>query len=460
MLAVAGLTLLGALVLPTAAAAGNRVKSAEGEINHSIHEELEALAHFATGNTSNARSELESSEEDLAVAAGQVEKGVAAGEIGGRSAAEVILDLRDAAYEDFLAEDLHNRLSDKQREQHVRFAIRHKRRALEALKKIETTSTGALVVHEDTPPPPPPLVEDGSTLAGNPEPSLGDIAADEETLNEIQKELEKGGAKKSAAGAISNVTVSGQVVSYTVKGYTVSSNRPGPGGSGEVRLGVEEPQPSGQLKVLSTSNPANLLPHTTGTYTFQIGPPATGFAMAVKQGEVLSLDTPGGNYAVFAAHPAALLESSQGTGLEQNPGALWTLTPHPNVELLMRVVIEPSIPLATLEELEKLLHGALNVEHAATRGGGRHLARKLRSALAALEKATGLVGTAKGEGALSDQSASSIDFYLGEAVADIRESGSAKKHPEPKMFAYGSAVLTQDALSRVQTAKSLARKVP
>ena len=293
------------------------MKSAEHALDNAIRDEQQALAYELMGHRQLARSALESAVEDLGFAIEHVEEGLAAGEVPPSVAAESVLDLREAQHEDRTAKRTKNTLSDKVRERHIRLALLHKRRALKTLKQVQTTTTGTTVLHEDTPPPPPPLVEDGSDLTGDPEAILGDIAADSETLNEIEKELlEKRGAKgsaaslfdpflaatrASAASANSNVTANGQVMSYTVKGYAISSNRPGVNGSGEIRLGIEEPQPNGQLKVISTSNPPNLLPHTPGTYTFQIGPPATGFAMPVKVGELLSLDTPGGNYAVFSS---------------------------------------------------------------------------------------------------------------------------------------------------------------
>ena len=70
-----------------------------------------------------------------------------------------------------------------------------------------------------------------------------------------------------------------------------------------------------------------------------------------------------------------------------------------------------------------------------------------------------MVATAKGEAAISEQTEASIDFYVQNAATDIRDVTAVKKGPNPKMFAYGSAVETQEALTRVETAKNLANKV-
>jgi hypothetical protein len=472
----ASVALLAALGSPSLAVAhGDYVKEAEHAIDLAIHDEQLALA-LETKSKKAANSKLEGSEAQLAFAIGDIEKALAAGEIEPTLAAEVVLDLRDAAHEDELAEDLTGKLSAGRRKTHIRLAIAHKRRSRRPLTQIQTTLSGTPVAHEDTPPPTSSPITMGSSLGAAPEPDLGNIAADSETLNRIEKELlEKlkkstsGAAAAlfdpflahaSAAGATSVITASGQITSYTVKGYTISSNRPGPGGSGEVRLGVDEPQPNGQVKVLSTSNPPNLLPHAPGTYTFQIGPPSTGFKMPVTKGDVVSFDTPGGDYAVFGSQPGAELLASQGTGLEQNPGVLWTLTPHPNIELLMQVTVVPSIPLAKLEEAEKLLKEALALEHAAAKAGRKQFSHRLKGASTLLKKATELIAGAKGEGAVSDQTAASIDYYLGNAAADVKDALSMKRGPKPQTFAFGSAVETQDALTRVGTAKSLAKSAP
>jgi hypothetical protein len=469
----------GVLALPlftsSAAASSGHLKAAEEKIEDSRTAEGVAAVELEHNHAHGAAGELEGSEGDLQKAVSDVEAAFAAGEVQAREAAEMIFDLRTASAEDLKAEDLSGGLSDHQRVGHVDRGLAHKRRAQKRLKSVlQHAPTTAL-----TPPPLPPPVVDGSNLAADPGPDIGDINEDLEMLNRIEKELRGelpkassasaarslldpflGPARASAAGATSNVSVSGQITSYTIKGYTITSTRPGPNGSGEVRLGVDEPQANGEVKVLSTSNPPNFLPSTAGTYTFAIGPPATGFAMPVTKGDVVSLDTPGGNYAVMASQPGAQLESSQGRGEEQNPGMLWTLTAHPNLELLLQVTIEPSLPVSKLEEAEKALKEALTREHGAVHGNERQVARALKKAGPPLKKADELVAGAAHEGAISSQTEASIDFYLNNAAADVRGAHVTKHGLTAKLFAYASAVDTQEALTRVNTAKGLAKKAP
>jgi hypothetical protein len=474
---------LGVLVAASLAIASPvPASAASGHVAHAEEAIDKALAgeHKALDDSELVGSDLRPATEDLESAIRAVEAGFAGGEIEVSEAAQLVLDLRDALREDRDAiREWNGQTAREGVDRHIQAAMAHKHRARNLLSGIAVSLTGAAVSHADTPPPLPEPVINGSVLDGMAEPDLGDIAADSEALNRIEKELvgklARAGAasraavlfdpfvalaRASAVGPTSNVTVSGEITSYTVKGYTVSSNRPGPGGSGEIRLGVEEPQPNGQVKVLSTSNPPNLLPHTPGTYTFAIGPPATGFAMPVTKGDVVSLDTPGGNYAVFASRPGAQLETSQGTGLEQNPGVLWTLAQHANLELLLQVTIEPSISVGALEEAEKRLKEALRLEHNAAHGSEKHVVRALKKAGQPLHKATELVAAAAKEGAISAQTEASIDFYLNNAATDVRDARVTKNGLTAKGFAYASAVETQEALTRVTTAKGLAKQTP
>ena len=404
--------LLGGVVFtPAATASSGHLRKAEEQIARTITLEKTAQLDIGGVDTLDAENDLKSSQAVLSRTIREVQAAYDAGEIDDREAAEVILDLRDAIAEDLKAEDLPGRLSNRERRKLVALAIAHKRRASKTAQHANgliprgTTSV--------TPPSTPPPVVDGSDLSGQGEPNLGDINADLEMLNRIEKELREGGVKSaatralfdpflaparaSAAGATSNITVSGQITSYTVKGYTISSNRPGAEGSGEIRLGIEEPQPNGQLKVLSTSNPPNLLPRTPGIYTFGIGPPATGFAMPVTKGQVVS---------------------------------------------------------------EKALKEALVLEHAAPHGSEKHVVRALKKAAALLRKADELVATAAHEGALSATSQASIDFYLGLAIADVRDVRVSKNGLTAKGYAYAAAVDSQEALTLIGTAKGLAKKVP
>lgn len=457
------------LAAPAAASSGH-LRKVEEEITRTIKLEQTAQGDIGGIDTLDAENDLKSSQAILSRTIREVQAAYDAGEIDDREAAEVILDLREAIAEDLKAEDIPGRLTNRERRKLVALAIAHKRRASKTAQHaygLIPRGTTSL-----TPPSTPPPVVEGSDLSGQAEPDLGDINADLEMLNRIEKELREQSsatralfdpflvpARSSAAGATSNVTVGGTITSYTVKGYTISSNRPGAEGSGEIRLGIEEPQPNGQLKVISTSNPPNLLPRTSGVYTFGIGPPATGFAMPVTKGEVVSLDTPGGDYAVTTSKPGAQLESSQGTGLEQNPGTLWTLTQHPNLELLMRVTIQPSISVTKLEEAEKALKEALVLEHAAPHGSEKHVAPALKKAAVPLRKADELVATAAREGALSTTSQASIDFFLGLAIADVRDVRVSKNGLTAKGYAYAAAVDSQEALTLIGTAKGLAKKV-
>ena len=261
-------------------------------------------------------------------------------------------------------------------------------------------------------------------------------------LNRIEKELREGGARARRRARSStpsslprarawparraDVTVSGQITSYTVKGYTISSNRPGAEGSGEIRLGIEEPQPNGQLKVLSTSNPPNLLPRAPGIYTFGIGPPATGFAMPVTKGEVVSLDTPGARLRRhhLEARRAARIEPGHRAGTRTRHAVT-----HPASEPRTPDAGDrssPSIPVTKLEEAEKALKEAL-------RARARRAARQRKARRARAQEGRGAAAqgrrarrSAVHEGALSTTSQASIDFYLALAIADVRDVRSRR----------------------------------
>jgi len=62
----------------------------------------------------------------------------------------------------------------------------------------------------------------------------------------------------------------------------------------------------------------------------------------VKAGDFVTLDARGGEFAVFASVPGAVTDSLAMGGLAQNPGVLWTGTPHAGLELLMQVTEQPS----------------------------------------------------------------------------------------------------------------------
>jgi hypothetical protein len=244
------------------------------------------------------------------------------------------------------------------------------------------------------------------------------------------------------------VPVSGEITSYTVKGFTEASNVPGPNGGGDIRLGVERPLADGRLEVITTSNPSDELPRHEGTYTFGIGPPAKGSAMAVIAGDVISLDTPGGAYAVWAAQPGAEIETALGHGgSEQSPGVDWTGTPHPNVELLMSVTIKATISSAKVQAAEQTLRAALKQEHASQGSSGARGVAELEAAAAPLKRTASLIATARSEAAVSAETASTLDYYVEAAEAAVKHHNSA------------SAISsTQTAFLDAITARELAKK--
>jgi hypothetical protein len=257
-----------------------------------------------------------------------------------------------------------------------------------------------------------------------------------------------------AAGSVKFplVPVNGVIKSFTIKGATHVSNIPGPNGAGDIRLGIEQPLADGQLKVISTSNPSAELPRQLGVHTFRIGPPYTGFTMYVRRGDVLSLDTPGGSYAVWARVPGAEMETVLGHGgSEQSPGVVWTGTAHPNVELLMRVTIQPKVSIARLQGLQAALEAALATERRALDRRRAVAATALRPAAAVLDAHRGDVALALREGAVSAETAATLNFYMRGALA----------HVAGRSVAVTTALAATDtALRDVVRARVLAQMVP
>jgi hypothetical protein len=330
----------------------------------------------------------------------------------------------------------------------------------------------AAASHPITPPPPRQLVL-GSDLQGTPENVLGMTGADTESypyflyaysrsfggaaqhppqaLGGIRQLLDPflaGAASARGAYEFPLVPVNGVIASYTVKGFTESSNVPGPHGAGVIGLGVERPLADGRLEVISTSNPGDELPSHEGTYTFDIGPPATRSALAVTAGDVISLDTPGGAYAVWAAQPGAEIETTIGHGgPEQSPGVDWTGIAHPNVELLMSVTIRSSVSIAKLQAAEQTLRAALKKEHASQGASGSRGVAELEAVAAPLKRAASLIAKARSEGAVSAKTASSLDYYVDAALAAVKHHSST------------SAISsTQTAFLDAITARVLAKK--
>ncbi len=333
-------------------------------------------------------------------------------------------------------------------------------------------ASNAAASHPITPPTPQQIVL-GSGLQGTPENVLGMTGADTESypyfryaysksfggaahnppqalapIRELLDPFLAGSASARGAYEFPLVPVSGVIASYTVKGFTKIGDVSGPHGGGVIRLGVERPLADGRLQVISTSNPADELPRHEGTYTFGIGPPATPTAMAVSAGDVLSLDTPGGAYAVWAAQPGAEVETTIGHGgSEQSPGVDWTGTAHPNVELLMSVTIKASVSIAKVQAAEQTLRAALKQEHASQGASGSRGAAELEAVAAPLNRAASLITTARSEGAVSAKTASSLDYYIDSALAAVKHHDST------------SAISsTQTAFLDAITARVLAKK--
>lgn len=113
-----------------------------------------------------------------------------------------------------------------------------------------------------------------------------------------------------------------------------------------LRFSVVRPQPDGTVKVVTTTNPPYTLPGgKPGTYTFDTS--ALSFACCkVQAGDIVTADNRGTGtpdpYVWFAARSGFTTFSHTSGGLSQNPGMVWTGTPHDGYELLLQVVEQPS----------------------------------------------------------------------------------------------------------------------
>jgi hypothetical protein len=322
-----------------------------------------------------------------------------------------------------------------------------------------------------TPPPTPAMIPLGSDLLGSPAALLGNTAGDTESWN-VSLAWNAYAARAAVLAKQTTVPVEGWLVGVTLKGYAVSGDMPGPGGSEPFRVGVEQVLPSGQLEVLSTSNPPFQLPGTSGTYSFAVGPPATGFAMRLRKGNVVSFDNRGGTWAVYASVPGSSTDYALSMGgLEQNAGVKWTGTPRANTELLLQVTEQPKVPSADLEKAAALTGEAQALERLAAsaapakaRRNLKQAGERLQAALKVLEAAA--VGSIEGEAGpalaeLSPETAASIKHYLALALAEARLAGGKRlthKQRADHLKAVGEALRT--AQSDIRKATQLAKQAP
>jgi hypothetical protein len=326
-------------------------------------------------------------------------------------------------------------------------------------------------VNKVDPPPTPPTLTIGSTLGGTPAPLLGSFGGDTEFWDAFLAAA--AGVAPAAKAPV--VPVPGWLVGIAVKGYAVSGDMPGPGGSQPFRVGIEQVLPGGQLEVLSTSDPPFRLPGMSGLYYFNVGPPDTGFAMRLRKGNALSFDTRGGSFAVFASVPGSSTDHSFGTGQEQNAGVKWAGSAHSGVELLMQATEQPSVPVTDLEKASKALGEAEELERqalGATRAKAKAALAKSASQLTAAER---LIRAAADESSeedeeeegapkipeLSHDTSSSIEHYL-----KVAREEDGKALPTRLTISERSSRIKagldakRAALSDIRKAKSLAKQVP
>jgi hypothetical protein len=325
-------------------------------------------------------------------------------------------------------------------------------------------------VNKVDPPPKPPTITVGSTLAGAPAPLLGNFGGDTEFWDAFLASA----AGVAPAARVPLAPVPGWLVGIAVRGFAVSGDMPGPGGSQPFRVGVEQVLPSGQLEVISTSDPPFRLPGVSGLYYFKVGPPDTGFAMRLRKGNVLSFDTRGGTYAVFAGVPGSTTDHAFGTGQEQNAGVKWSGTPHPGVELLMAATEQPSVPVTDLEKAAKTIGEAEELEQRALGATRRKAKAALAKSVSQLEDAQRLIAAAADESAEKDEeeegapkipeishfTSVSIQHYL-KAAREEDDNALPKGLTISERSAHIKAALEakRAALSDIRKAKSLAKQV-
>jgi hypothetical protein len=311
-----------------------------------------------------------------------------------------------------------------------------------------------------TAPPVPSPTSFGSDLDGNPEDLLEELFGDVEYF--------EGGAGIQAQRLIA--PVDGWLTGVAVKGNAVVNDallivdEP-------FRVGVEVILPNGQLEVVSTSDPPFRLPTRAGTYYFNVGPPHTNFAMRLKKGEVLSFDTTGGKWGVFARKAGAIVETAVGMGKEQDAHAKWTATPHPNIQLLMRVTEQPIVPTTDLDKAAASVAEAQTLEQQALGAKGRTGRVKLKAAEEELQvalrsvddAATGFLPGQAGPAVpeLSESTARGLKFALLFTLLEdgsARAKGVSKAHRAEHIKAAIAA--KQAVLSVLRKATSMAKQVP
>ena len=113
-----------------------------------------------------------------------------------------------------------------------------------------------------------------------------------------------------------------------------------------LRFSVVRPEPDGRVKVITTTDPPYPLPgNRPGTYEFKTS--ALSFRCCkVLKGDIVTVDNSGAGeerepYVWFARKPGFTVFSHTMGGPSQNPGMIWTGTPHDGYDLLMQVVMVP-----------------------------------------------------------------------------------------------------------------------
>jgi hypothetical protein len=115
-----------------------------------------------------------------------------------------------------------------------------------------------------------------------------------------------------------------------------------------VRFSIVSPQPDGQVKVLTTTDPPYPLPaNSPGVHSFKTS--ALGFTCCnVTKGDIVTVDNSGAGqtadpYVWFArkAGFTTFSHTCSPCGRSQDPGMVWTGMPHEGFELLLQIVEQP-----------------------------------------------------------------------------------------------------------------------
>jgi hypothetical protein len=450
--AVLGLALPVAFAQRASAQPAFSVLDAVGfHIDNALREEREAMGHTAK----KAHPHLRESIGSLIDAEEDVEEAFDIGEISRAEEGTLLGLLKSAIAEDRKAEEPD--LTVVERDKRIKGAIAIKEDVLNEIADAEhvlfVSPFGTV-----TAPPAPPQIKFGSALLGTPGPLLGDFSADVEFWDSFYAALNGVGGVVPQDTAPAN----GWLAGVWVKGYAVSGDMPGPGGSEPFRVGVEQPLPNGQLKVLSTSNPPYTLPGTNGSYYYWVGPPYTQFPMPLTKGDYLSFDTRGGTWAIFSSQAGSTVNSSSGSGLEQNPGVVWSPTAHANVELDAQWIEEPAVSITKLSEATKRVQEAMGEEKAASKASKRGAKGKLKHALVTIALASKLINEAGTEGEVSEQTELVLNHLVSIIEADDQEAARSKPRGRkgPKRFLFGAIADKAKLLQDLEAAISLAKKTP